>query len=930
MSETAEYRFEITGIDCANCAASLEAKIAGLEGISDVSLNFMKERLTYRCAHDKGTAMEKQIRELIAKEEPDAVLVSRGHTHHHDHDNEEDHDHHHEEDHCGCHEEHEHHHDHDHDGEGHCSCHDHHEEHHHHEEEAEETATYRFEITGLDCANCAASLEAKIRNLEGISNVSLNFLKNSLVYDCSHEEGSAMEERIRALISKEEPEAVLVSKGHSHHDHGHHENHAHEECHGHDHSSSAGSCRLRIENIDCADCAAHLERKIAQLDGISNVSLSFISSTLVFDSEDPVRAEQMIRELVAKEEPDAIVRTEEAEMHLEEASSKTDPNRIMIFRLALGAILFLAGLFTEGTVQIVLEILSYLVLGYDVLIKAVKGIGRGQVFDENFLMSIATIAAMYLKDFREAAGVMLFYQIGEYFQTRAVESSRKSIGELMDIRPEYASVKRGEEFRKVSPEEVRVKDIIRVIPGERIPLDGIIVKGASSLNTASLTGESKPRDVDEGDEVISGSVNETGVLEIEVTKEYGESTVARILDLVENQDSRKAEAEQFITKFSRYYTPAVVGSAIVVAVLAAFITKDINTGIYRACTFLVISCPCALVISVPLSFFAGIGGLSKKGILVKGANLIEPLSRTRTVVMDKTGTLTKGVFRVSKVLDSNNETETLMDAAYAEAHSTHPIAIGIRTAYADAIQEKELLEVRELAGRGIRAVRGSDTILAGNFKLMKENGISCNEIDSAGTQVYVAKNGTYEGCIILEDELKDDAKSAVKALQNMNVKCALVSGDNREITEAAGSALGMDEVYGECMPEDKVVRVKEFRNEGITVFIGDGVNDAPVLTSADIGIAMGALGSDAAIEAADVVIMDDKPTGAAMSISAAKRIIRVVNENIYGAITVKILTLILGAFGIANMWWAIFADTGVAMLCVMNSIRLLHITDRTN
>ena len=784
------------------------------------------------------------------------------------------------------------------------------------------TATYKFEIKDIDCADCAAKLEGKIAQLEGISNVSLNFLKNSLVYDCDHDKGKEMEEAVRALIAKEEPDAVLTAKGHAHHHHDEHdhEHHAAKSMHA-DTSEHPGHLKLRIENVDCADCAAELEEKIAKLDGISNVSFSFISSTLTYDSEAPAEAETAIRELVAAEEPDAIVSRFESRSGKEPEEKKD----IMPLRLAFGGMLFLFGLFLEGAPQVYVELAAYLVLGYDVLYKAVRGIGRGQVFDEHFLMSIATIAAMYLRDFREAAGVMLFYQIGEYFQDRAVDNSRRSIGELMDIRPDSANVKRGDSWVQVYPEDVQVGDIILVKPGERIPLDGVVLRGSSSLNTASLTGESRLRDVDEGDEVISGSVNENGLLEIEVSKPYGESTVARILDLVENQDSRKANAEQFITKFSRVYTPAVVFSAIAVAIIVTIVKGDLNAGIYRACTFLVISCPCALVISVPLSFFAGIGGLSKQGILVKGANMIEPLAKAKTAVLDKTGTLTQGVFEVSEVRTSGNRQDVLIDAAYAEASSNHPIAAGIRAACETEPDTSAIREVSEIAGRGVKVKVNEDVILAGNRRMMEDAGITCPQEDSLGTLVYVAKNGSYEGCIILEDKLKDDAAEAIRRLKSGGLRTVIVSGDNPKIAEKAGRQLQVDEVHGGCMPEDKVNFVNEYRKDGITVFAGDGVNDAPVLAAADIGFAMGALGSDAAIEAADVVIMDDKPTGLTTTILGAQKILRVVNQNIYGAIGVKILTLILSAFGIANMWWAIFADTGVAMLCVMNSMRLLNL-----
>ncbi len=726
MSELATYKFEITGIDCANCAAKLESEISRLEGISNVSLNFMKSSLTYDCDHSRGKEMEARVREVAAKEEPDAVITAKGYEHHHEHHHEE----------CECHAHH--HHDHEHEE---CECKEHHHEH------GEETAVYHFEITGIDCANCAAKLESEISKLEGISNVSLNFMKNSLTYECDHSKGKEMEARVRAVAAKEEPDAVITAKGHEHHHHEHHHDHHAEERLETEIHEPSGAYRLRIEDVDCADCAAELEQKISKLEGLSNVSFSYMNSTLTLDCADPSKAEQMIRELVAKEEPDAKVLAYEPKTRAAEPEEKD----IMPIRLAAGALLFVLGLFLKGMPQIFAEIAAYLILGYDVLYKAVRGIGRGQVFDEHFLMSVATLAAMYLKDFREAAGVMLFYQIGEYFQDRAVDNSRRSIGELMDIRPDYANVKRGDTFVQVSPADVAVGDVIRVKPGERIPLDGVVLHGASSLNTASLTGESKLRDVDEGDEVISGSVNENGVLEIKVTKPYGESTVARILDLVENQDSRKANAEHFITKFSRIYTPAVVFSAIAVAIIVAIVTKDVNAGIYRACTFLVISCPCALVISVPLSFFAGIGGLSKQGILVKGANMVEPLARAKTAVLDKTGTLTEGVFEVSEVRTSLDRETVLKDAAYAEASSNHPIAAGIRAACGEEINTADIDNVNEIAGRGVQVTVKDDMILAGNSRMMHDFEIEFQEEDDPGTMVYVAKNGVYEGCIILAE-----------------------------------------------------------------------------------------------------------------------------------------------------------------------------------
>lgn len=895
MSELATYKFDVEGIDCADCAAKLEEKIKQIDGISNVSLSFMHSSLVYDCAHDQAKEIEEKMRALVQKEEPDAIVTSKGHKHHH-----EDHEHHHE--HC----------EHDH-----CEC---HHEHHH---EQEEMATYTFKVEDFDCADCAARVEKMIQELEGISNASISFINEKLTYDCGHDEGKKMEELVRAIIAKEEPDVVVTALGHKHH----HEEEHHEEAI----VETRNTRKYRIEGLDCADCAAKLEGQLAKIEGVSNVHISFINSTLSYDCEtkDLARIEKEMDEITAKEEPEAHISSLQTVVKKEIKTKEEDHDKQMRLRLFIGALLFILSLFLNGTLQIVTSILSYWILGYDVVLKAFKGIGRGQVFDEHFLMTIATFAAIYLKDYREAAGVMLFYQIGEYFQDLAVRRSRRSIGELMDIRPDYAVVKRNGEYVTVDPEDVQIDEIILVKPGERIPLDGIIVSGTSSLDTASLTGESKLRDVDVNDEVNSGAINESGVLEIRVTKPYGESTVARILDLVENQETKKSSQENFITKFSRVYTPTVVVAAILVAIVVSMMGLGIEEGIRRACTFLVISCPCALVISIPLSFFAGIGGLSSRGILVKGANLIEPLAQMKTIVLDKTGTLTAGTFKVNDVLTSLNKEEVLQYASIAEYYSNHPIAEGIKKAANYEVDESKLSEINEIAGRGLKVVYDGDTILAGNYKLMLENGIECKEEDVLGTLVYVAKNNQYLGCIQLNDELKADAKDAISQLHKEGKKCVLISGDKNELTEAFAKELNMDAYHGECLPEDKVHYVEELKKEGVVGFVGDGVNDAPVIASADIGFAMGALGSDAAIEAADVVLMDDAPSKVSLAISAAKRILKVANQNIYGAIIIKILVLILGAFGIANMWMAIFADTGVALLCVLNSLRLLHIARKS-
>mgnify|MGYP004465413597 CR=1 FL=1 len=888
-----EKKYTFENLDCPHCAKKLEDKIGAVEGVHSAKVEFPSCVVTLDIEESMEETIEAEMEKIVSEEEPDVHIHEEGcccGEHHHA---------------CGCedHKHTEHHHDH----EGCCGHHDH---------EEEETATYMFKVEDIDCANCAAKIESKIAQLEGISNVSLNFMKSTLQYDCAHDAGSDMRAKVEALIAKEEPDAKVTFTGHKHH----HHHHEHEEK---TYTVTSNTHKYRMEGIDCADCAAKLEGKLAGIQGISRVQISFMNSTLQFDCEssETERILQEVKEVAHKEEPDTSI-SELSHVSVQNKEEKED--HTMLYRLIAGAVLFAVAMGMHGTLQYVIAAVSYVILGYDVILKAFKGIGRGQLFDEHFLMTIATFAAIYLGDMKEATGVMLFYQIGEYFQDMAVAKSRASIGALMDIRPEFAVVKRDNQWIKVNPEEVSTGEIVRVKPGERIPLDGIVTSGASSLNTASLTGESKPRDVDTGSEVISGSVNETGVLEIQVTKEYGESTVARILDLVENQDSRKATAENFITKFSRVYTPAVVFSAVAVAVIVGLMGKGWDTGIYRACTFLVISCPCALVISIPLSFFAGIGGLSSRGVLVKGANLIEALAKVEVVVMDKTGTLTSGQFAVEEMYGEHTDT-VLEYAAYAENYSNHPVALGIKASYGKAVDESRIQDVKEIAGRGVSCTVDGHAVLAGNYKLMRDYGVVCEERKDSGTLVYVAEDGKYLGVLVLRDQLKEDALSAVEQLHKEGKRVYIVSGDNQQIVDEVASKLHADKAFGGCLPEQKVQHVKDIKANAVTAFVGDGVNDAPVITSSDLGIAMGALGADAAIEAADVVIMDDKPSKISLAIASSKRILKVANENICFAILVKVATLILGAFGIANMWMAIFADTGVAMLCVLNSLRLLHI-----
>lgn len=590
----------------------------------------------------------------------------------------------------------------------------------------------------------------------------------------------------------------------------------------------------------------------------------------------------------------------------------------------------------KSIVQLGLFLIPYLIIGYDILKKAFKGIRNKQVFDENFLMAVATIGAIILGDYKEGVAVMLFYQVGELFQSYAIGKSRKNISELMDIRPDYANIVSDGETKTVSPYEVPVGSVIVVKPGEKVPLDGIVIEGSASIDTSALTGESVPREVKYGDEIISGCINNSGLLKIETTKEFSESTVSKILDLVENASSKKSKSENFITKFARVYTPFVCYSALFLAVVPPII-GGIVTGefefskwIYRALTFLVISCPCALVISIPLTFFAGIGGASKAGILIKGSNYLEALSNAKIVAMDKTGTLTKGVFEVTKVNPVNiSEEKLLYYAASAECYSTHPISISLVNAYAKEINKEEVTDVTEIAGHGVSAKVGNDTVSVGNDKLMKLKNVKYINEPFVGTVCHVVVNDEYAGYIVISDKLKDTSKSAILKMAKAGIKkTVMLTGDNKFAADSIAALLSIDEVHSELLPQDKVNIVEKLLSEkgqkDKLVFVGDGINDAPVLTRADIGIAMGALGSDAAIEAADVVLMDDNPEKIPLAVGISKKCIKIFYENIYFAIGVKAICLLLGAFGIANMWTAIFADVGVMIIAVLNAIRALR------
>lgn len=613
--------------------------------------------------------------------------------------------------------------------------------------------------------------------------------------------------------------------------------------------------------------------------------------------------------------------------------------RIIVSAVLLAGIMIITKLVDINKwIQFVLYLVPYLIIGYDILKKALKGIFKGQIFDENFLMAVATVGAVALGEFSEGAAVMLFYQIGELFQSVAVGKSRKNITSLMDIRPDYANIELNGKLEKIDPDDVEIGTEIVVNPGEKVPIDGVIISGDSTLNTSALTGESVPRSAKVGDEIISGCINLTGVLRIKTTKEFGDSTVSKILDLVENSSMKKSKSENFITKFARYYTPAVCGGALLLAILPPIIRLISGTGamwgewITRALTFLVISCPCALVISIPLSFFAGIGCASANGVLVKGSNYLEALSDTQYVVFDKTGTLTKGVFEVTGIYPANNfDNDTLIRlAAFAESASSHPISVSLKKNYGKEINIDEISDIQEIAGHGVSALVDGKRVFAGNIKLMKKENIAVECEHDEGTVVYVSCDGEYAGCIVISDVVKENSKKAISSLKKSGIdKTVMLTGDSKQAGERVAKSLGLDEYHAELLPADKVEWVEKLLSQKSAkkklAFVGDGINDAPVLSRADIGIAMGALGSDAAIEAADIVLMDDDPSKIALARKISVHTLKIVKENIVFALAIKAICLVLGALGIANMWVAIFADVGVMILAVLNAIRALKI-----
>ncbi|MGB4590423.1 MAG: heavy metal translocating P-type ATPase [Clostridiaceae bacterium] len=776
-------------------------------------------------------------------------------------------------------------------------------------------------LEGLSCANCAAKIEAETSGITGVK-ANMNFVTKVLTLE--YEENIKSDElidKVTSIIHHHEPdvEIKVLEKNKR--------------------ALESTSETFILEGLDCANCAAKMEDQIGKLEGIGKVHVDFVSKRLNVTPEGGKLTNETLEKItsiVSKIEPDTKVVQEikgNPQMNKAPESEIMEHKEEIVKILASSLLLAIGMLFTFPTgIEFAIFAAAYLLIGGEILLRAGKNIARGQVFDENFLMSIATLGAFFIGEYPEGVAVMLFYQVGDLFQDLAVNRSRKSIADLMDIRPDFANLLVGDELKKVSPEDVKIGDSIVVKPGEKIPLDGTVTEGNSAVDTSALTGESLPRELEVGAAALSGFININGVLRIEVTKVYDDSTVAKILELVQNASSKKAPTENFITKFARYYTPFVVFSAAALAIIPPLVIGGaFSEWLYRALVFLVISCPCALVVSIPLGFFGGIGGASKKGILIKGGNFLEALNDVETVIFDKTGTLTKGVFKVTEVVPSGGFTEEdlMKAAAYAETYSNHPIAKSIIKAYGKEVDKQRIESYEEVAGHGIVAVIDEDEILAGNKKLMIRGSVSYDDVRNLGTVVYISINGKYAGHIVISDEVKDDSLHAILELKALGIKnTVMLTGDSKAVGKKIGEMLEIDEVYSELLPIDKVERMEHFVKQkspgGKIIFVGDGINDAPVLARADIGIAMGGLGSDAAIEAADIVIMTDEPSKIPTAIKIAKRTRNIVWQNISFSLGVKLIFLIMGALGLANMWEAVFADVGVTIIAVINAARAIN------
>lgn len=795
----------------------------------------------------------------------------------------------------------------------------------------------------LDCPNCAMKVERNVEKIKGVQEVNVNFAQKKMYVEF---EDASLVDEIKKCVMDTEPDVHIVDANeikqheHSHeeatcscgHDHTHSHEHEHCEC---DHEEKNervlnNAVKIHVRGLDCASCAQKIEDAIANVNGVQDASLNFSSSILFVKSNmDDTRLLEVLQKVTDKVEPGV-----QLSINKQKENTKTSLFKSEGLRLIMSVTIFIiAIILQEESYAFYLFALSYIVSGGKVVLTAIRNILKGEIFDENFLMSIATIGAFAIGDYKEGVAVMIFYEIGELFQSYAVNRSRKSISSLMNIRADFAmKIVDGKEV-KVTPEEVHVNDIIQIRAGERVPLDGILVSGESSLDTSALTGESLPRDVQVNDEVLAGSVNISGLIQLRVNKEFSESTVSRILELVENAGSKKAPMEKFITKFARIYTPVVVILALMLLIIPMMFIEDavFYDMLYRSLTFLIVSCPCALVVSIPLGMFAGIGGASKQGILIKGGNYLEALSDVETVVFDKTGTLTKGSFHVEKIVPTNgDEQELLQIGAYGESYSNHPIAISIVKAYGEAIQQERLDEFSEIAGNGIQVRIDGKLTYLGNTKLMDAHQIKYSEASEIGTVVHIAQE-TYLGYIVISDEIKETSAAAIQALKAQGIKkCIMLSGDRDEVAQAVGNKLHLDKVYSQLLPGDKVTKIEEIladKANGKVAFVGDGMNDAPVLARADIGVAMGGIGSDAAIEASDIVLMKDDPKALAVAMHISKRTKRILWQNIVFSLVVKIGILILTVFGYSTMWMGVFADVGVTLLAVINSMRALKVDE---
>lgn len=779
-------------------------------------------------------------------------------------------------------------------------------------------------LGGLNCAHCAEVINEKVSKLEEIEYCNLNFINKKLTLeiacDSNIDEDLVIKKVIKMINDIEPGLDIKVLR---------------------DEKINNKKVEIALGGLNCAHCGEEIGNKVSKLDNVIQSNLNFISKKLTFEVaknvDEKLVTEEIIK-IINDTEPglDIKVSFSDTKTKKENKEEVEISNKGDLIKLIIGSIMYIFGIFQTATgfeskFANIVFLMVYLIVGYDVLLKALKNASKGRVFDENFLMSIATVGAVIIGEVPEAVGVMLFYKIGEYLQDIAVGKSRKSITSLMQIRPDSANLKVGSEIKVVSPEEVSIGDIIVVKPGEKIPLDGVVVDGFSMVDTSALTGESVLREIGVGESALSGFINKNALLTIEVTKEFGESTVSKILDLVENASSKKSKTENFISKFAKYYTPFVLISAMVIAFIPPLVVPNAEflDWFYRGLVFLVVSCPCALVLSIPLSFFSGIGNSSKHGILIKGSNYLEALKNVDTVVFDKTGTLTKGVFKVTKVSPVGiSEKELIEYAAYAEANSNHPIAKSIVNYYKESIDLEKITYFEEIAAYGIKVKYNDLHILAGNDKLMSSENILYFPTDDIGTVVYIAVNGAYRGYIVISDEIKEDSKEAIKNLKLSGVKeVVMLTGDNEKVANKIANELGIDKVYSNLLPNEKVDRLEDIFKEKLpkekVAFVGDGINDAPVLARADVGIAMGALGSDAAIEAADVVLMTDEPSKIAKAIEISRKTNKIVWQNIVFALGVKAIVLILSAGGVATMWEAIFADVGVALIAVLNAMRVM-------